>query len=444
MWGGWCRPLERIDFEQRDWVPYSGWPFGKDHLDPYYERAQEVCGLGPYHYDLEDWRSGAQSHRIGNGDERLVDTVIQINNRRFGTKFFSVICDAANIKLLLHANAIDIETALSGREVTNLHVATLEGNHFKVAARIYILATGGIENARLLLASRRNHRNGVGNNNDLVGRFFNEHLHAVAAKIEPNEVFAQNHFYRNHKVDGVLLFGTLTLNERTLRQERLLNFSATFHNPDDPYDIFINKQTTPAFRSLARLARSIQLRKWPDMFGRNSATLFSSPANTVNLVYSRYVKPRRRQLVVCCRTEQVPNPVSRVVLGNELDALGVPKVKLDWRISDVDIASIQTGARILTEALQKAGIGRIYPLIDGSSNSDWVSKISDGPHQMGTTRMHCDPKLGVVDENCRIHGISNLYVAGTSVFPTVGWANPTLTVVALALRLADHLKQELR
>jgi choline dehydrogenase-like flavoprotein len=144
------------------------------------------------------------------------------------------------------------------------------------------------------------------------------------------------------------------------------------------------------------------------------------------------------------RQEQAPNPDSRVTLGAERDALGMPRVKLDWRLTELDRRSFQAFYEVLGRELGRSGVGRVrmrdWVMEKGPS---WPSSLGGGWHHMGTTRMHADPKRGVVDANCRVHGVGNLYVAGASVYPTAGCANPTLTLVALSLRLSDHLESVL-
>jgi choline dehydrogenase-like flavoprotein len=147
-------------------------------------------------------------------------------------------------------------------------------------------------------------------------------------------------------------------------------------------------------------------------------------------------------LRVGCSTAQLPNPDSRVLLGTERDPLGMPRIAVDWQITAEDKRKAYTAARLLGAELGRAAFGRLQsPLVD--DDSTWPDDMYGDAHHMGTTRTHRDPAQGVVDENCRVHGVANLHVAGSSVFPTTGMANPTFTIVALAIRLADYLKQRL-
>jgi choline dehydrogenase-like flavoprotein len=149
-----------------------------------------------------------------------------------------------------------------------------------------------------------------------------------------------------------------------------------------------------------------------------------------------------RLFALLTRQEQAPNRDSRVTLTSERDAMGMPRVKLDWRLTALDRRSFRGFYEVLGRELGRSGIGRVrmHEWVLESESSSWPKSLGGGWHHMGTTRMHPEPRRGVVDANCRVHGLANLYVAGAAVYPTAGCANPTLTLVALTLRLSDHLK----
>ncbi|HEU4616718.1 MAG TPA: FAD-dependent oxidoreductase, partial [Gammaproteobacteria bacterium] len=225
-WGGVCRPLDDIDFAARSWVPSSGWPFGKAELDPYYRRAHEVCQLGPYDYDvaaIED----ASRQRFHLDAARLETTMCQYSPpTRFGQVYREALERAPNVRTYLYANAVDLVPVESGRALSHVQAATLEGARFTVHARRFVLATGAIENARLLLASNGNRAGGLGNDHDLVGRFFMEHLSFPAGLLVPTMPGAAFKLYTQHSaMRGGHGFGQahLSLPEAVLRRERLLN-----------------------------------------------------------------------------------------------------------------------------------------------------------------------------------------------------------------------------
>jgi choline dehydrogenase-like flavoprotein len=402
VWTGECRPLDAQDFEPRDWVPDSGWPFGLDELLPFYRKAQTVCQLGPYGYIADDWRGrGVRPMAFESG--RIESYAFQYSPpTRFGEAYRREVRQAPNVVTYLGANVVELETPEAPQQVTAAKVACLAGTSFRVAARTFVLATGGIENARLLLLSDRVQSAGLGNGHDLVGRYFMEHIYLDAAAELLAHTGAISDFYTSgHWVDGTRMRGILGLSPELRRREQLTNYCGVI--------------VEPGSRLLTRLRNTI-------------ASVRASSA------------PRR--YFVKNVMEQVPNPESRVTLGRERDRLGCRRPVLRWRLSSVDKATAHRAHAILGEELERSGIGRMTSSMGGDSDP-WPISVRGARHHMGTTRMHADPRRGVVDADCRVHGIANLYVAGSSVFPTSGAANPTLTIVALALRLARRLVDRL-
>jgi hypothetical protein len=381
------RPLDEIDFEERDWVPYSGWPFKKSHLDSFYEKAQVVCRIGPFAYDAEDWEEPAKRPQLPFRNGRVKTVMFQFGSRDpFIKEYPSAIKRSSNVKVFLHGTVIQIESSETGGTVTEISARTLEGNTFKLRAKLFVLAAGGLENPRIMLLANRVQKEGLGNVNDLVGRFFMEHIHLWSGQYVPPgfDFLEKTGLYKIHKAGDVPVMAKWALSEDALRKEKILNYCTSIH--------------------------------------------------------PRILKKSRQNLIYRLNhmTEQAPNPESRVTLSEERDRLGRNRARLDWRVTPLDVQSLNRAQEIIDEELRRSGLGRLE--IKYHDEKTVAGKIHGGWHHMGTTRMHKDPKRGVVDENCRVHGISNLYVAGPSVFPTGGYANPVLTVVALALRLAQHIK----
>jgi len=286
--------------------------------------------------------------------------------------------------------------------VNAVRVRSLAGTSFHVAARAFVLATGGIENARLLLLSDRVQSAGLGNGHDLVGRYFMEHIFLDAAADIRAPKGAISDFYTfGHWVNGRRVRGILGLHPDVRRRERLTNYCGVIVEP--------------------------------------SANL---PTRLRNAIADVRGKPAPRAYQVKNVMEQAPNPDSRVTLGQDRDRLGCRRTVLRWRLSSLDKFTAHRAHAILGEELSRNGIGQLSSSM-GSESDPWPVRVRGARHHMGTTRMHADPRHGVVDADCRVHGIANLYVAGSSVFPTSGAANPTLTIVALALRLAGHLRHRL-
>lgn len=410
-WEGWCRPLDPVDFIERPWVSGSGWPLARSELDPYYARAQKVCQLGPYEYDPDYWVRRIGAAPLARSDPRVAAAVFQFSPpTRFGAVYRAQLRRARNVRIFLHANAVGFDSP-GGRRIERVRVATLSGQRFSVASPLVVLATGGIENARLLLAS------GLGNQHDLVGRYFADHLHAPVALVALPGSPAVTSFYALHKgLAGATIRGVSTLSKQAERAHQSLRFSAVLAPVEE--DPFVRRSEESERRAEKRGAA----------VGSVARALDGGP--------------ERRLFSLFMRAEQAPNADSRVTLDDQRDALGVRKARLDWQLGDLDRQSVVVSVRTFAAALGAAGIGRVYsrPLVE----DDFWPRIFGGNHHIGTTRMHRNPRQGVVDGDCLVHGVDNLYVAGSSVFPTSGYANPTLTIVALALRLADHLRRRLR
>lgn len=438
-WDGWCRPLDAIDFEARDWVPHSGWPFDRRHLEPFYRRAHSVCQLGPFAYDLGDWKSGNLPILPFKGD-RVTTAIFQRSAPRFGTLYRESLVSASNVTIYLHANIVQVDTNDNATTVTRLRIACLPGNKFSISAKYSVLAAGGIENARLLLVSNAVSRAGLGNQNDLVGRFFMEHPHLESGYFLPSgpHVSVKAYSYQSQKVGNTRISGLLSVTPETLRRERLLGFSAILLPRSRP-------EISQGVASLRVIMRAVRHWTLPDDFVKHLGNVITEiddvGAAAVEKVYPK--KGARPELVsLYNRTEQAPNPESRVTLSDQLDPFGKNRPLLKWQLSEIDKRSMRRAHEIIAEELGRAALGRFH--LDLDESTAWPPLLLGGFHHMGTTRMHADPKQGVVDANCRVHGVANLFIAGSSVFPTSGYTGPTLTIVALALRLADHVKRLMR
>jgi choline dehydrogenase-like flavoprotein len=441
------RAMDEIDFEERDWIPYSGWPFRKRELDPYYERAHEFCQIGKYSYDISDWKERGDEY-VFPFDRHIVDTTIfqftrkEILYRHYG----ELLSMCENIRVFLHATVGRIQMDENARNVEYLHVTGLHKKEYKVKARYYILAGGGLEIPRLLFLSDDIVKNGVGNDHDLVGRFFMEHPHLRSGYIVPNDIglIRKLDMYKIHVSHDVHIMAKLRLAEDYIRKHRLLNFSMAVYprSMSEPPEVI--KKTKSFLKSLIR-GKVRSKKDFTDLY----AILKRDPTGIPGYLGRRSrakLDAKYRQkintpsvLVLNPMSEQAPNHASRVTLDNKRDSLGQRRIKLDWRLSEIDIKTILVAQKAIKSQLEEKGIGTMV-----IEMKDYMPPVDlrGGWHHMGTTRMHNDPKLGVVDQDCKIHSVSNLYVASASVFPTVGYANPVLTTVALSIRLADHIRNK--
>ena len=420
-WGGWCRPFEPIDFEQRDWVPHSGWPISRADLDPYYVRANEVCQVGPFIYnDPAAFSEGGKYMPLDLGREVMTRWFEYSPPTRFGWTYRQDIEKASNIKTYLNSNVMEIVPNAEATKVERLRVGTLTGRRFEVRPQTVILATGGIENARMLLLSNSVEKAGLGNSRGLVGRYFMEHPHIE----RPCEIMITDPslvapYYQTYtKSAGASVRGVFMFTAEYLRKNLRLGTVITFYKQKEiRTDIDVEEKDTEPSRDiepgLAQLIRST-----------------SSRASESPVLAVRYGTG--------CATEQAPNPDSRITLSTEKDSLGLNRTKIDWRLSSSDRANLRHNIDALARAFGAWGEGRVR--IRLPDRDKWDEAEGWGNHHMGTTRMAADPRKGVVDANCKVHGVENLYVAGSSVFTTSSTVNPTLTIVALALRLADHVQ----
>jgi choline dehydrogenase-like flavoprotein len=309
----------------------------------------------------------------------------------------------------------------------------LRGNSITVKADTVVLAAGGIENARILLTSNGSRGRAVGNEHDLVGRYFFDHLHLTLGVVRTARDGGE--YYQLQRRGGTAVRRGLVPTASARRQSRTLGFAVTLHNARDPHDIVSLGQRSPAHLSLQALAAGIRGREWPEHGLHHVWSASIRLRETCHYVFRRFVKPSATSLLIGCRAEQVPTPDSRVTLDRSRDRFGVPRVRLDWRVSNEDLASLTRAQAMIADAMADGSVHLFH--LGGDARP--APSICGGAHHMGTTRMARDPREGVVDEHGRVHSVRNLYVAGSSVFPTGGWAPPTLTIVALGLRLAGHL-----
>jgi choline dehydrogenase-like flavoprotein len=440
LWGGWCAPLDPIDFEPREGLPYRGWPINRTELDPWYEKAHKVLNLGPYDYRIDRWGIRADRIPAPFAGPHLICRMLQSSRQaNLAQAYGKVLERAETVTVFLHANAMHLATSATGQEVGELSVGTLSGVRFTVRAKRYVLAAGGIETARLLLASGDPDGPGLGNQHDLVGRFFMTHLEydsGTMAIADPytdfdfctnEELKSSGRFYDPFDLKFVTFVG---ISEASLRQYALPNARFRWSFEYDP-----GKLTIDAFRRLRH--GDVHL----DDVGAVIRDLGGVGEFVVRKALSKQAFPVRA-LNMHMTGEPMPNPLSRITLGQERDALGMRRVVVDWRLTDLDKRQALVLQRLLGTEVGRSGIGRLRIALK-DDDTTWPDDTYGDEHHMGTTRMHADPAQGVVDAQCRVHGMANLFVASSAVFPTAGVANPTLTIVALALRLADHLKRQL-
>lgn len=437
-WAGESRPFDDIDFEVREGIPHSGWPFPKRELLPFYRRADEVLQLVSRPYDDVHLWAGPRTPLLPLPPARVVSHVMQTSPVRFRAAYQGEIGQAPRVHVYLHANLVAIDTSPDAATVRGVDVATLEGNSFQVAARLFVLACGGIENARLLLLPHGSRTRGLGNAHDVVGRFFMEHPETQAALWLPSDPALDFRFYRVHRIAhgdaGRRIRGSLTLPQELMRRDHLLSIRCELR-------LARRRSNGEGAESLDGIVGHLGRGTMPDDLSRHLRQVLADVDGLTDRLRRKILGPPPALVHLFHVSEQAPNPDSRVTLTEERDPLGLPRVELNWRLSEVDRRALRESQAIIARAVAETGLGRIRWML-GDAGRDWTPRGQH--HHMGTTRMHTDPRRGVVDAQCRVHGVSNLFVAGSSVFPTSSCGTPTLTIVALALRLADHLAAVLK
>ncbi|MBS1933283.1 MAG: GMC family oxidoreductase [Bacteroidetes bacterium] len=424
-WAGMCTTFDAIDFTKRSWVEHSGWPIKREDLDPFYERAHKIVEIGPYNYSLDYWLKQNPAFVPLPLDSNVVwSKMWQFSPpTRFGKKYKDVIVNAKNIHLYTYANAVEIRGNENVSSITSVTVKNYAGKTHTVKAKYFILACCAIQNTRLLLSSNKQAKAGIGNDNDLVGRFFMEHLEINSAELwlhkpDPLKLYMLNTLAR----------AELAIHPKKQEEFQMLNGTASLSVLETA------KKRHPAIET------------WSKEDPRESLNnLHESDNNAMKKSFygkiNQLISPDASAYQLFTRIEQAPNPSSRVMLDTEKDYLGVPKPILHWVLTPQEKRSIRMLYKLIGQQVGLAGIGRIRMMeyLQDENDDSWPSFTGGGWHHMGTTRMSDDPKKGVVDANCKIHGVDNLFVAGSSCYATGAAVNPTLTVIALSLRLSDHV-----
>ena len=431
LWGGFGRPLEEADFQKRSWVPDSGWPIEKKDLDPYYQRAHEILGLPHSNYELEQL-DPAFGTSVPLNDENFENVAFFFSQSpmRFGEYYEARLSDSPRIQVYLDSTVVEIETQENGRAATGVRVATLSGKKYHVLAKRIVIATGALQAARLLLNSDSVHRSGLGNQFDLVGRNFLQHpvWYAPFLSAVDDQVF--HSLRRSNNRDSSIV---TAIRADAAERLELLNFHflAIRTAPKSLY-----QQSRQAAKGMRDRAANI----WNQSVDVWSVGEFLNQFEEAVAPNSGH-RPFRFHCAM--RPEQAPNRDSRITLSNETDAVGMRRAVMDWRLSRLDHESMWQGTRALAQSMGKQRMGRVNMGKDRFEIPDPSSTyLHGGHHHYGTARMSDSPRDGVVDRFCRIHGVPNVYIASSAVFPTTGYANPTLSIVAVAARIAATLASE--
>lgn len=465
IWGGRCMPFDGIDFEPRSYMPNSGWPIDYDSLRKYYERANRLCEAGEFAYTAGQAFRGRERPMIEgfHGDSFTDDTLERFScPTDFGARYGHKLRAARNVTVLLHANVTAVRLAVGGHQVESLDIQTLAGKRLHAHARHFVLASGGLEVARLLLASRDVQSRGIGNEHDLVGRYYMCHLAGTIGSIKISRPLSAVHSGYQLSHEGIYCRRRFALAPQVQRAQGLGNFVARLHHPriTDPahrhavlsalylgrafisyeYGKRLHGEERQTWSAWSRHVRNVAARPWDlAAFGWH---MLRDRKLAERKFPSIIIKSKANLYSLDFHAEQQPNFSSRAGLGTEADALGMPRLKVDWRYTEGDVDTVRRSLQLLREDFQRSRVGS-FDYDPSTVEFEMTRYGAYGGHHIGTARMGSDPNSSVVDADCRVHGVVNLFVNGAATFPTSSQANPTLTLVALSLRMAEHLKTRL-
>ncbi|MFV9504933.1 MAG: GMC family oxidoreductase [Oscillochloridaceae bacterium umkhey_bin13] len=452
-------PLPPADFQARVHIPNSGWPIDRTILDPYYERAQQVFQLGPFAYEGSAWAT--PEHPILPLDPTQLRTrMYQFGDGQVFLKYYrTALADVPNLTICYHATAVELESNADGTAISTVQVKSSPQKTFRVRASQIVVANGGFAATQLLLNSDAQHQGGIGNHSGNLGRYLMDHPYLYGGELIPSSrhIFNETTLYDMRMVENVPVMAHLQLADELLVREPMLGLSVLMFPRERNYEAHrsLNPRQQRGFDAFIKLRRDIVMGHTPHtelfrdvvtgadgLVKRSLDRLLFPKALIGRGGWSRLPMKHLRyhSFEIVHQAEQAPHRDNCVRLSHERDELGMRRIIIDWRWHAEDVAAVMRAQDCFATEFQRSGIGTFkLARQDGQP----VVLSHSMAHYMGATRMHADPQQGVVDANCKVHGIANLYVASCSVFPTGGFANPTLTIVALAIRIADQVKRQL-
>ncbi|NKB48297.1 MAG: FAD-dependent oxidoreductase [Alphaproteobacteria bacterium] len=409
-WAGWCRPLDAWDFEGHAHIPNSGWPIAKADLDRHFERASRILEI-PAEYNDKP---------VEDSDNAFTQFEFQFSPPvRFGEKYLEELKSSTRIDLFVNANLTDIRLTEATDRVTEFQCSNYTDRAAKhsFTGAAFVLAMGGIEIPRMMLNFRSQATAGIGNAHDLVGRYFMDHFHASGG------VYAARRKDWPYSANEIHFAPT----PEFMARQKIANAGLRAGPLTDARRALINRAKHSLF------CNEDEVRGFARSFFEGSC-----PADVFTGGYLRVA------------SEQQPNPSSRVSLSDDTDKFGLRRPALDWQISALDRHTIKHMVIGFGRYIASRKYGNVKMAEWLLDDGDPVPQVGEdrwlgaGFHHMGTTRMASTPDKGVVDENCGVFGLDNLFIAGSSVFPTCGHANPTLPIVQLTLRLGEHLAGKIK
>ncbi len=467
IWGGRCVPYDPVDFDERSWIPHASWPIGFADVEPFFQRASDylVCGRAEFDaHSIPEIDQKAIVPGLPDGDVRSSALERWSLPTDFGREYSERLEDSPRIRLIHGLAGVEIECDDDDFRVSAIRGRSLGGKTVRLKSRVYVLACGGIEATRLLLASDRRHAGGIGDHSGHLGRFYMGHISGRIAQVCFSTPSGETLFGFERDADGVYLRRRIAFTREFQTRHELSNVVAYLANPkisDPAHGNGVLSFSYLILRSpLGRFLAPAAIRKARIRDGRRGEiaahvrNMALDLAKTLSFIptfaYRRYLARRKipgfyqysasNVYDLHYHGEQVPNAESRIRLAEDRDALGLRRVKLDLRYSAQDVDSVVRAHEHWDDYLRRYGVGRLEYVVEDLEASVW-DQATDGFHQVGTTRMSRNPEDGVVGPSLNVHGFDDLFVASSSVFVTSGQANSTFMIAAFALRLADHLKR---
>lgn len=435
-WGGQILELEPIDFARRDWVPNSGWPFAKEELTQHYETALRLEGLGSVvRNDAEVWRGcGTSAPDAGKDLETYLTRWCPEPD--FARLHGRELAQAETLTTVLHANLFDV-CVDSEQAAQHAEFRSLNGHTAIVRAQQYVLAIGAIETSRILLhmAARSADDAARWNPNDLVGRGFQDHVDCEVARMVPHDRARFLRMFGNVLLRGLKYQPKVRLSAAAQERLRVLNVATSIDIQDASGEIAASIKAT---------AKRILRRAWSQLDAAQIGNLLRHLPLLLRqswsyAVHHRVYSDTAAEIALRVHCEQRPDTVSRVGLTDEVDALGMRRIALDWQISAVELDTMRAFTRTVQQQFSDRRIAALEPVFDWNDDAAFRAHCDDGLHHMGGAVMSIDPAAGVVDADLRMHTVPNVSLCSAAVFPTGGYSNPTHTLLALAVRLAHRL-----
>jgi choline dehydrogenase-like flavoprotein len=475
IWGGRCVPFDPIDFEHRGVTGEARWPLAYEDVASYMDRAAEWCRCGAPVFNAAEVPELAGRTLVPgwrDGEVRASDLERWSLPTNFGVVYREALRRTKGLRLATDLTCTEVVPAEGGdehggRRVDHLVARRIDGSRVEVRARRYVLAAGGLESTRLLFASRRRDAQGLGNHSGHLGRWYMAHVEVRVGRVHFTTPPEQTIYSHERDREGVYVRRRFSFDPALQREEWLPNavlwlvneeVGNAAHRSGVLSFVYLMLASPLGGRFVAEGIRRHHLQtleppRLRDHFRNVLGDLPGTVGFAFRFAYERFLRRGRKvpgffvpspanAYPLCYHGEHLPHRQSRVEPTDELDALGMPRLRTHLHFSDLDVAAVRRAHELLDRTLRAQGLGRVEFLHDDVEEAV-REQLFGGYHQSGTTRMSADPADGVLDANLAVHGFEDLFVASSSAFPTSSQANSTFMLTAFAVRLADHLAAEL-